>query len=674
MYSTHSHSPEKPRLRLVIPLARPVTPDEYAAIGRRVAADLGIDQFDDTTYEPQRLMYWPSVAKDGEFIFKHQDEPWLNPEDVLARYENWQDPSFWPESSRAQAKRQKLADKQGNPLEKQGLVGAFCRTYTITAAIETFLSDVYERMGERRYTYIPGSTAGGLVVYDDDTFAYSHHGTDPISGQLVNAFDLVRLHKFKELDDEAEPGTPVVRLPSYMAMIELAENDPRVRETKYQERMAAIEEDFKTGSADPKKLFFEGKKFIPAYMGEWFLKLHDAIVINDELYIYENGVYVKGERVFQEKSTAALGVEFQSRRINEALAYIKNTVVNVSPEEATTNSKFLSVKNGMLDLDTFELLPHGPKYLTIVQLPVIYDPNADCSAIDEFLRIVTPKDCISILEEMAGYCLVPTTKYEKALMLVGEGENGKGTFIAVLTSLLGTQNVANISFQELSENRFASAGLFGKMANLHADIPNKILENSSRFKELVSGDLIRAEEKHRPAFSFHNRAKLIFSANEPPMSKDNTEAFYRRLIIVPFPNKFTNRELRQRLFTDEAKSGFLLRALQGLKRLKAQDGFSKAENVQKVLTEYREQGDTVFRFIKEHCIIDHEAMTPKQEVYQAYRDMCLRWGNQPLNQAKFNTRLQILLSSITEYRKGSPRQWKGLRLEGVSDFFLNEGG
>jgi len=232
MYSTHSHTPSAPRLRLVIPLKRPVSPDEYQAVSRRIAGDLGIDFFDDTTYEAHRLMYWPSTSKDGEFIFKYLDEEWADPDEILARYPDWKDPSYWPESSQTKAERKKLADKQGDPREKPGIVGAFCRTYTIAQVIEKFLSDVYAPGDDpSRYTYIPGSTAGGLVLYDRDNFAYSYHATDPICGKLCNAFDLVRLHKFGDLDDDAKEGTPVNKLPSYLAMQELAEKDEMVRKT-----------------------------------------------------------------------------------------------------------------------------------------------------------------------------------------------------------------------------------------------------------------------------------------------------------------------------------------------------------------------------------------------------------------------------------------------------------
>lgn len=243
-YSTHKHEASAQRLRLVIPLQRPVTPDEYQAISRKIADDFGIDYFDDTTYQPHRLMYWPSTASDGEYVFKYMDGPWLDPDMVLSRYEDWRDVSYWPESSRQQAARKKMADKQGDPHEKPGLVGAFCRTYSVVDVLETLLADVYEPTGDGRYTYKEGSTTGGLVLYDDDKFVYSHHGTDPLSGQLANAFDLVRIHKFGMQDEDAAPGTPVVRLPSYTAMIDFAQKDANVRRQLGEERLAEASEEF----------------------------------------------------------------------------------------------------------------------------------------------------------------------------------------------------------------------------------------------------------------------------------------------------------------------------------------------------------------------------------------------------------------------------------------------
>ncbi len=245
VYSTHKHTPAKPRLRILIPLDRPVTPDEYEAISRKLAEDIGIDYFDDTTYQASRMMYWPSVSQDGEYLFHYEDLPWLEADRILARYPDWTDTSYWPESSRTRSERMKGAKKQGDPTEKTGLVGAFCRTYTVEEAMEKFLPGVYEKCSiPDRYTYTEGSTAAGLVIYDNGKFAYSNHATDPAGGKLCNAFDLVRIHKFGALDEEAAPGTTGTKLPSYKAMIELALKDEETGISIGEDNLRQAKQDF----------------------------------------------------------------------------------------------------------------------------------------------------------------------------------------------------------------------------------------------------------------------------------------------------------------------------------------------------------------------------------------------------------------------------------------------
>ena len=245
IYSTHSHDPESPRLRLIIPMARPALPDEYQAISRMIASDLGIDQFDDTTYEPCRLMYWPSTAQDGEYVFRMQDLPWLEPDEVLNRYAfGWQDVSYWPESSRAQAKLISSIKKQEDPLHKKGVIGAFCRAYDIHEAIAEFLPDVYTAGADNaRYTFEGGSTSGGVVIYDDK-FSFSHHGTDPASGILCNAFDLVRIHRFGELDEGTSSETRVDKLPSFGKMREFAMDDDKIKLQLGRDRVESARNEF----------------------------------------------------------------------------------------------------------------------------------------------------------------------------------------------------------------------------------------------------------------------------------------------------------------------------------------------------------------------------------------------------------------------------------------------
>jgi predicted P-loop ATPase len=245
VYSTHKHCTDTPRLRLIVPLTRQLSGDEYQAVARMLANDLGMDLFDDTTYQPTRLMYWPSTPVDQQYYFDCTDGPWLNPDTLLARYPDWRDTSYWPESSRAANVRHTAAKHQGDPTAKPGVVGAFCRTYNVEQAIERFLPDRYTACEmEGRYTYVGGSTSAGLVVYDGGLFAYSNHATDPVSGRLCNAFDLVRLHLYGEQDSESAEGTPVNKLPSYAAMVELARTDEAVKLTSARERLDQARGDF----------------------------------------------------------------------------------------------------------------------------------------------------------------------------------------------------------------------------------------------------------------------------------------------------------------------------------------------------------------------------------------------------------------------------------------------
>ena len=250
IYSTHKHTPENPRYRLAIPLSRPVSPDEYVAIARKVAEDIGIEMFDDTTYEPSRLMYWPSTSADGEFIFRDIEGEPLNPDDVLSRYKDWRDSSEWPVSSRQQNIVQREMRKQADPLSKDGVIGAFCRTYSIEEAISNFLPDVYQPSAmPGRYDYIPADSQAGVVIYEGK-FAYSHHATDPACGRLMNAFDMVRIHRYGELDEKAAEDTEASKLPSFSAMSEFAVSDENVKMTIAGERMEKAEKEFSGENGD----------------------------------------------------------------------------------------------------------------------------------------------------------------------------------------------------------------------------------------------------------------------------------------------------------------------------------------------------------------------------------------------------------------------------------------
>jgi len=240
VYSTHSHTPEEPRLRIIIPAARDMTTDEANAVGRYIAAELSIDQFDPCSYIPHQLMYHPSTPADGEYIYRRFDGDWLDPDKILAAHPDWRDCTLLPTSSKESAAVSPSGKRQEDPLAKNGVVGAFCRAYAIDATIDTFLSDVYEATATNgRYTYLKGESSGGLVLYEGK-FAYSHHATDPACGKECNAFDLVRIHKFGDLDEKK----------SFKAMCEFAVTLDEVKVQIAEEREAQAAADFTADTED----------------------------------------------------------------------------------------------------------------------------------------------------------------------------------------------------------------------------------------------------------------------------------------------------------------------------------------------------------------------------------------------------------------------------------------
>ena len=250
LYSTHSHTPERMRLRLIIPLMRTVTPDEYAAVARRVADDLNLARFDPTTFEPARLMYWPSTPENGEFVFQYSDAPFLDPDEVLNTYADWRDASLWPTTQPGEERIRHTAGKQEDPTEKRGIIGAFCRAHTITDVLDTLLKDVYHpSMEGNRYTYVGGSTTGGLVIYDDK-YAYSHHATDPAGGKLCNAFDLVRWHLFTPGGSAPDGALVGDEASSMKLMQEYAAKDEATKRQLAEERRAQAMEEFSDLDAD----------------------------------------------------------------------------------------------------------------------------------------------------------------------------------------------------------------------------------------------------------------------------------------------------------------------------------------------------------------------------------------------------------------------------------------
>lgn len=426
VYSTHKHSEAKPRLRLVMPLDRPVTPDEYEAIARKVAEKIGIDYFDDSTYQPTRLMYWPSHSTDVEPFFQYRDEPFLRADDILAEYPDWTDTSYWPESSRMSGIRKKLADKQGDPLEKKGIVGAFCRTYTIPEAIAKFLPEVYTpTVKSDRYTYAAGSTAAGLVLYEDERFAFSNHGTDPAGGKLCNAFDLVRIHKFGHLDENAKEGASGRSLPSYKEMATFAAADEETKRTLAEEVTAKAVLDFENAAEDEDwmtKLSMTDEGAIrptivnavlilrnaEALKGIRFNELSRAIEVDGEL------PWDRPDKFWRDADDAQLygyvadhfGVQFPENRFAKALTIVAD------------NRRFNPLR------DYIKSLPEWDEVPRVDTLLVDYLGAEDTP----YTRAVTRATLIGAVTRV----LEPGCKFDTVLVLDGKPGIGKSTLLRKL--------------------------------------------------------------------------------------------------------------------------------------------------------------------------------------------------------------------------------------------------
>ena len=414
VYSTHKHTPEAPRLRLIFPLKRDVSEEEYPALARKVAQEIGMDLFDDTTYQPHRLMYWPSTSRNGEYVYQVMDGDILDPDAYLGMYDDWRDVSTWPVSSRESEAVKKAAKQQADPLAKTGAVGAFCRTYPIREAIEKFLPDVYAPSAmEGRYDYIPADSSAGVIIIDEK-FAYSFHATDPACGQLLNAFDAVRVHKFPDDDPKK----------SYNAMAEFAAADERVKLRIFEEKRQAAAEDFDEADPDAwkKQLQYEKKSM------ELKNNLHNLMLIleNDEnlkgivFNQLADGMEIRGKvpwphpaKFWRDADDAQLICY-----VDAAYGTFSARNYDIAVTKAVDDRSYHPIR------EFFETLPAWDGVERADTLLIDYLGAEDTP----YVRAVTRK------ELCAAYCRVyhPGIKFDSMIVLNGDQGIGKSTLIAKL--------------------------------------------------------------------------------------------------------------------------------------------------------------------------------------------------------------------------------------------------
>lgn len=411
----------------------------------------------------------------------------------------------------------------------------------------------------------------------------------------------------------------------------------------------------------------KGLKFLPFVLAKHLSETRDVYYGGESFLIYENGVYnISGEkeagRIIMDYMLPNYCIMASIRDCREQW----DILVSKDFDDFNRNPYLVNVRNGLLDIRDMSFKEHTPSYLSTVQLNVEYNPQVDCPQFKKFLNEVLDCKLIPLVQEIVGYLLTTNTASQKAFVFWGPARTGKSTLLWVVEYLLlGKKNVSNIPWQEIGD-KFKTAELLGKLANVFSDLPSKSIDDTGIFKVVTGEDYLMAEKKNKNPFKFKPFARLVFSCNELPRNYvDRTEGFYRRLIIVPFNRQIEKSKIDKALkykFQRE-KEGIFNWALEGLKRLYENNfEFSENELTDGVKKEYKRENNNVISFVEECCELDGLFSCSRIEIYEAYKEFCGEAGLKALSQIKFNKELEGNFN-ITRSRSGKLRLWNGVRIK-----------
>ena len=398
--------------------------------------------------------------------------------------------------------------------------------------------------------------------------------------------------------------------------------------------------------------------------------LTDVDVFHDgnQFYLYDpiKGVWkARHENVIGDMMRLAIGRNAKSSHIRDALKMLETRVFE-EPEDLEPDLRIINLKNGMLDIKSGELSEHDKSYRSTVQIPIAFDRQARCPRFEQYLREVFPNDPRKSLtvQEFAGYCLYPKLFIHKCLFLIGSGANGKSLFINILIKVIGKENVAALELHQLSD-KFLVGTLKDKLLNVSSEVQTKSQVQDNVFKQLISGDFIQADVKHKSPFTFRPIAKYIFSMNEIPVITDRTYALARRLIVVKFNQRFEGDGEDKRLedkLTEEL-SGILNWCLEGLRRVVENDEIGETKQMELDKKEFLKAINPVANFVDEACVLCEAFKIGKNKLYQGYVKYCKDSGLRPMSKIKFYNQFLSDYPQIVEKRpEGGERCFMGVEL------------
>jgi P4 family phage/plasmid primase-like protien len=386
-----------------------------------------------------------------------------------------------------------------------------------------------------------------------------------------------------------------------------------------------------------------------------------AVDSGGKLYVFQSGVYKPSGETYVKRCVKALlekldkPRKWSSRKGEEVAKYI---ALDAPELWERPHVDIANIENGLLNTRTRELAPHSPEFLSPVQIPVKYDPAARCPAWDRFISEVFPEDAKAIAWEIPAWLMTPDTSIQKAILLMGDGANGKSTYLRAVLAFIGKHNIAAVSLHKLENDRFSVARLIGKLANICPDLPSTDLTNTSVFKAITGGDALLAEYKFKDSFEFVPYARMVFSANHPPKSQDASPAFFRRWLVVPFERTFADgapgtirSDKLDAMLSDPAElSGVLNKALEALAAIRMR-GLSESESTSRATDEFRQATDPLAVWLERKTILRPDAVTPKDQLHREYCRNCEDVGRPTITKTALGIALKKLRPTVTDYQR-----------------------